>query len=108
MKPLFLSDDDIGELRRFIDKIHDSGKKVVMLARGGIAADRLGSHFNDYDVEATIDSLLRLPAAAIVVVGGRSSKVKQAKPRVFQIPNLRFDFSSVLPMVDVLAHHGRC
>lgn len=108
VKPLLPFEKDLGNVSRFIRNAQDSGRRVIMLARGGHAADRHRSPHNDQHATTTVTRLLESKKVAIVVLGARDSKVSRIRPTVLQIPNLKFDFALLLSIVDIVVHHGGC
>ena len=75
VKPL-LQDEDHIEIPSFTKRMHEKRKRVVMLARGGSAADRSGQYFYHGDVRVLVDGLIRLKYVWIAMVGGCDERVE--------------------------------
>ena len=94
------------DVESFAQRARSIGKKVVLLARGGVAAERYGTPHLDGRMGKTIAALLELPAIALIVLGTRRSQLHEIQPYVLSIPNLSIDFARLLPLVNIVVHHG--
>ena len=90
----------------FVQAARVTNRRVILLARGGLAADRRGSCNMDRIVSKTVATLLNLPRIALIVLGPQRSPLREIQPHVLSIPNLSIDFATLLPMVDIVVHHG--
>lgn len=109
------------DLDDFVAQARKRGDQIVLLARGGrtgnntqpvkppVSGYALEERSTAAELRSIVDGGLAMRLSehvSVVAQGAAGSKAKRVKERIFSVPRMELDFSSVLPKVDLVIHHG--
>lgn len=125
VEPRVGTDADVEALDAFVAEARAAGRKVNLLARGGIVANDTVAvqpplrasklPLKDRDTAGELLSVVDYGLAvrlsddfAIIAQRAGESSAKRITKHIFIVPRMELDFARILTSVDLVVHHDTC